>query len=65
MWVLFVIWLAGGFASIGALNGITMVSETKIDKEVYLVKFLQSWFAFGTIILIMLSEIGENLEKKQ
>lgn len=66
MWTLLVIWLAGGFATIGGLKGIETVEGTgKIENEVYLLKFIQSWYAFGMLIIILLTEIGNQISKKE
>lgn len=64
MLTLFFIWLAGGFASLGALLGVTKVEDAYIENEVKITKFVQSWYAFGVLIGIMLGEIGKNTEKK-
>ena len=65
--ILLAIWAAGGFVSIGALKGVSVVEKSDITSEIYIVKFIQSWYAFGEIVLIMLSEIAnqisENLKK--
>lgn len=55
------IWAAGGFASIGALKGLSMVDGQQIDNEICKEKFLLSWYAFGQIILIMLAEVGNKI----
>jgi hypothetical protein len=59
------IWLAGGFAAIGALKGISTVIKEDIAMEVYIKNFVQSWYAFGEILLIMLSEIGNHIAKNK
>lgn len=65
MFALIGIWLAGGFASIGALKGVSVVEKQDIATEVYTAKFVQSWFAFGEILLIMLSEIGNKVAESK
>lgn len=65
MWTLFLIWLAGGFANLGVLDGIMNVEGGKADVEVKIIKFIQSWYAFGMILGIMLAEIGKNTEKEK
>lgn len=64
---LFWFWIAGGCAAIGVLFGVAEVEETRIDEAVYVKTFAKSWFAFGSIIGILLGEIGqgakETLEK--
>jgi hypothetical protein len=62
--ILLGIWAAGGFAAIGALKGVSTVDGSQISNEVYLQKFSQSWYAFGMVILILLTEIGNHLDKK-
>lgn len=64
MLTILTIWIAGGFAAIGALKGISVVTESTIPNEEYIYKFIQSWYAFGQIILIMLAELGNILTKK-
>lgn len=64
MFTLIVVWLAGGFASLGVLNGVTKVEDAYVSIEVKISKFVQSWYAFAELIGIMLAEIGKNSEKK-
>lgn len=64
MWTLFIIWLAGGFASLGALHGVTKVEDGEIENEVMISKFAQSWYAFGLLVGIMLGEIGNSTKKE-
>lgn len=59
--ILISIWVAGGFAAIGALKGISVVEETQLNSEVYTQKFLESWYAFGQILTILLAEIGKQI----
>jgi hypothetical protein len=65
MWTLFLIWLAGGFASLGLLQGILTVEKGGVDTEVKVMKFIQSWYSFGVLIGIIIAEIGKNLEEKK
>lgn len=60
MWVLFLIWIAGGLASIGLLKGILKVEGGIVENETILIKFLQSWYSFGVLLGIILGEIGNN-----
>lgn len=64
MWVLFLIWVAGGLASIGLLKGILKVEDGEVDNETILVKFIQSWYSFGVLLGIILGEIGGNTKKR-
>jgi hypothetical protein len=64
-WTLLLIWIAGGLATVGGLKGVALVQETDdISTEIYLLKFAQSWYAFGMLVAIMLSEIGNQIAKK-
>ena len=65
MLTLLIVWLAGGFASLGALHGITKVEDTTLENEVKLRKFLESWYAFGELLGILLGEIGKNSSPKE
>lgn len=65
MWTLFIIWIAGGFAALGALHGITKVEDAYIENDVKIQKFVQSWYAFGELIGILLGEIGKNSSEKK
>jgi hypothetical protein len=65
MFTLFFIWLAGGFAALGAVAGVAKVEDANINPEVKIEKFVQSWYAFGVLIGIMLAEIGQNTKEKQ
>lgn len=56
---LFWFWIAGGCASIGILFGVAEVEKAQIDGIVYIKTFAKSWFQFGSIIGIMLGELGE------
>lgn len=60
MITIFVIWLAGGFASLGLLNGILNVEDSQVEPETKIIKFLQSWYSFGVLLGIILGEIGKN-----
>jgi len=62
--LLLAIWAAGGFAAIGALKGISTVENTPLNDEVYRAKFLESWYAFGQILTILLAEIGNRTTEK-
>jgi len=64
MWTLFLFWLAGGFATIGYLKGISIVEEgVIIDTKTMFIKFMQSWYAYGVIQGIMNTEIGKSFKK--
>jgi hypothetical protein len=65
MFTLFFIWLAGGFASLGAVAGVAKVEDAYISPEVKFEKFVQSWYAFGLLVGIMIAEIGQNTKGKQ
>jgi hypothetical protein len=60
------IWLAGGFATWGTLTAIDIIEgnegENKIDQETLQMKFIQSWYAFGQIIMVVLLEIGTKVD---
>jgi len=64
MWTLFFLYIAGVFASAGALKGISIVEKTEVENEVYYKTVLQSWYSFGVLITLMISEIGEKIENK-
>jgi hypothetical protein len=65
MWTLLIIWLAGGFATVGGLKGIALVSGSdEIDTGIYISKFVQSWYAFGMLTTIILTEIGQQIDNK-
>jgi len=57
---LFWFWIAGGCAALGLLFGIAEVEGTQIDESVYVKTFAKSWFQFGSIIGIMLGELGQG-----
>jgi hypothetical protein len=60
MWVLLTIWIAGGFASLGILNGIIYADEnTKSNFNSQITAFLKSWYAFGFMIGILINEIND------
>ncbi len=65
MWTLFLIWLAGAVATYGVLQGILIVEDTGIDTETKFIKALQSWYAFGVLIGIMLAEVGRQKEERE
>jgi hypothetical protein len=64
MWTLLLIYLAGAVATWGGMNGISLVSGEEIDPETLIKKSLLSWYGFGMLILIVLSEIGQQIDKK-
>jgi len=63
-WTLFGIYLAGVFATAGALKGISIVEKTEPDNEVFFKTVLQSWYSFGILMTLMITEIGEKIENK-
>jgi hypothetical protein len=65
MFTLLIIWVAGGFASLGALHGVTKVEDAYISNEVKISKFVQSWYAFGELVGIMLGEIGNKKSEEK
>lgn len=65
MWTLFVIYLAGCFATFGGMKAIEEVSGNKIESETFLKKSILSWYGFGMLVLMMLAEIGEQIDKNR
>lgn len=63
MWSLILVWLAGGFATLGCLDAVSRFEGTKINTDIYISKFIQSWYAFGMMIFILLTEIGKKIDE--
>lgn len=65
MLTLLIIWLAGGIANLGMLKGIMTVEGNEINNDVKIRRFIESWYAFGVILGIMITEINKNIRNKE